>query len=95
MVLRPQLPVLGNGAGVWSFIYIDDAAHATQLAIEHETPGLYNVVGDEAAEVVVWLSELARALASCGCLARTIGDWRDRAIHDDHNKRLIKFESDA
>lgn len=64
MVLRRQLPLVGNGAGVWSFIHIDDAAHATQLAIEHGTPGLYNVVDDEPAEVAVWLPELARAIGA-------------------------------
>ena len=64
MVRRRKLPLVGNGAGVWPFIHIDDAAHATQLAIEHGTPGLYNVVDDEPAEVAIWLPELARAIGA-------------------------------
>jgi nucleoside-diphosphate-sugar epimerase len=63
MVLRRQL-LVGNGAGVRSFIHIDDAAHATQLAIEHGTPGLYNIVDDDPTEVAVWLPELARAIGA-------------------------------
>lgn len=64
MVRRRQLPLVGNGAGVWSFIHIDDAAYATELAVEDGTPGLYNIVYDDPAEVAVWLPELARAIGA-------------------------------
>jgi nucleoside-diphosphate-sugar epimerase len=64
MVCRRQLPLVGNGAGAWSFIHIDDAAHVTQLAIEHGAPGLYNIVDDDPAEVAAWLPELARAIGA-------------------------------
>lgn len=64
MVRRRQFPIVGGGAGVWSFTHIDDAANATRLAIEHGAPGVYNVVDDEPAEVSVWLPELARALGA-------------------------------
>jgi hypothetical protein len=33
--LEQKYSLVGNGAGVWSFIHTDDAAYATQLAIEH------------------------------------------------------------
>ena len=60
MVRNRKFPLVGDGAGVWSFIHVDDAARATQLALERVAPGPYNIVDDEPAEVAVWLPELAR-----------------------------------
>ena len=42
-----KFPVVGDGAGVWSFIHLDDAAAATVLALEHDGPAVYNIVDDE------------------------------------------------
>jgi nucleoside-diphosphate-sugar epimerase len=64
MVRKRRLPVVGRGAGVWSFLHIADAAEATRLAIEGGPAGLYNVVDDDPAEVVAWLPELARAVGA-------------------------------
>lgn len=64
LVRRRRLPLIGSGAGVWSFIHVDDAANATRLAIEHGAPGIYNIVDDDPAEVSVWLPELARVLGA-------------------------------
>lgn len=62
MVRKRAFPIIGNGAGVWSFVHIDDAAQATVHAIERGAPGAYNVADDEPAPVSEWLPELARAL---------------------------------
>ncbi|MGH9140660.1 MAG: NAD-dependent epimerase/dehydratase family protein [Vicinamibacterales bacterium] len=62
LVRQRKFPLIGSGAGVWSFIHVDDAARATQLAIERGAPGIYNIVDDEPAEVSAWLPELARVL---------------------------------
>ena len=64
MLLQRKFPLVGDGAGVWSFIHVDDAAGATRLAIENDAPGIYNIVDDEPAEVSVWLPELARAVGA-------------------------------
>lgn len=64
MVRKRRFPIVGAGAGVWSFIHIDDAAEATRLAIEGGAPGIYNIVDDEPAEVSTWLPELARSLGA-------------------------------
>jgi 2-alkyl-3-oxoalkanoate reductase len=64
MVRQRKFPVIGNGAGVWSFIHIDDAANATRLAIERGASGIYNIVDDEPAEVSTWLPDLARAIGA-------------------------------
>jgi nucleoside-diphosphate-sugar epimerase len=62
MVRKRGLPIVGNGAGVWSFIHVDDAASATVAALQRGAPGVYNVADDEPAPIAVWLPELARVL---------------------------------
>ncbi len=64
MVRQRRFPIFGSGAGVWSFLHVDDAAHATQLAIEQAPPGIFNIVDDDPAEVSTWLPELARAIGA-------------------------------
>ena len=59
LVRRRQLPIIGTGAGVWSWIHIDDAAEATAKALEHGGRGIYNIVDDEPAPVSEWLPYLA------------------------------------
>jgi nucleoside-diphosphate-sugar epimerase len=64
MVRKRKFPVVGDGAGVWSFIHIADAAEATVAAIEHGRRGIYNVVDDDPAPVAEWLPALARELGA-------------------------------
>jgi len=59
---KRKVPVIGSGAGIWSFLHVADAATATAAAIEHGSPGLYNVVDDEPATVAEWLPFLAQAV---------------------------------
>jgi nucleoside-diphosphate-sugar epimerase len=61
---KRQFPIVGNGAGVWSFAHVADVASATLAAIEHGAPGIYNVCDDEPAAVAIWLPELARAVGA-------------------------------
>jgi len=61
LVRKRNLPIVGDGGGVWSFIHMDDAATATIAAIA-TAPGVYNVVDDEPAPVAEWLPDLARAI---------------------------------
>jgi nucleoside-diphosphate-sugar epimerase len=63
-VRKRRLPIIGDGAGVWSFIHYDDAATATMLAMDHGAPGVYNIADDEPAPVAVWLPEFAAALGA-------------------------------
>ncbi|HEV8275203.1 MAG TPA: NAD(P)-dependent oxidoreductase [Streptosporangiaceae bacterium] len=60
MVRKRQVPVIGGGAGVWSFIEITDAAAATLAAVDRGEPGIYNVVDDDPAPVAEWLPYLAK-----------------------------------
>lgn len=63
-VRRRRLPLVGDGAGVWSFIHLDDAARATVAALEVDGPAVYNIVDDEPAAVAQWLPALAQALGA-------------------------------
>ena len=59
-----KFPIVGGGHGVWSLIHIDDAAAATEAAVERGRRGLYHVVDDEPAEVRELLPVLARAVGA-------------------------------
>ncbi len=63
-VRKRQYPIIGDGGGMASWIHLDDAAAATVLALEHDGPGIFNVVDDEPAPVREWLPLLADALGA-------------------------------
>jgi nucleoside-diphosphate-sugar epimerase len=63
-VRKRRFPIVGDGAGVWSFVHMDDAAGAAIAAIEHGSPGVYNIVDDEPAPVSEWLPALAEAVGA-------------------------------
>jgi nucleoside-diphosphate-sugar epimerase len=60
---RQQIPIIGQGEGVWSWVHIDDAALATVAALT-APPGLYNVVDDDPSQVSRWLPAFARAVGA-------------------------------
>jgi nucleoside-diphosphate-sugar epimerase len=64
MIRKRKFPVVGDGAGVWSFIHVADAAEATVAAVEHGSRGVYNVVDDDPAPVADWLPTLAQTLGA-------------------------------
>jgi nucleoside-diphosphate-sugar epimerase len=61
-IRKRQIPLVGRGSGVWSFVHIEDAAEATVNAIEGRGRGIYNVVDDEPAAVADWLPFAAEAV---------------------------------
>jgi 2-alkyl-3-oxoalkanoate reductase len=63
-VRKRQLPIVGDGAGVTSFLHVEDAATATVAALERGAPGVYNVVDDEPAPSSLWVPELAKAVGA-------------------------------
>jgi 2-alkyl-3-oxoalkanoate reductase len=64
LVRKRGFPIGGDGAGVLSFVHVDDAARATVLALERGEPGIYNVVDDEPVAVREWLPAYAKALGA-------------------------------
>lgn len=61
LVKRRAFPIIGGGHGIWSFLHIDDAASATQVALTRGGAGIYNIVDDDPSEVCEWLPALAKA----------------------------------
>ena len=62
-VRRGEMPIIGEGPGVWSWIHIEDAAVATVLALTAPS-GIYNIVDDDPSPVSRWLPEFARWLGA-------------------------------
>ncbi len=58
-VREQQFPIVGNGAGVWSWLHIEDAAVATVAAAEHGHPGVYLIANDQPLAVSEWLPAFA------------------------------------
>jgi nucleoside-diphosphate-sugar epimerase len=63
-VRKRKFPIVGDGAGVWSFIHVDDAAAAAVAAVDRGAPGVYNIADDEPAAVSEWLPALAAELGA-------------------------------
>jgi len=59
-VREQQFPIVGNGAGVWSWLHIEDAAVATAVAAEQGHPGIYLIANDQPLAVREWLPAFAR-----------------------------------
>ena len=61
-VRQQRFPIVGNGAGVWSWLHIEDAASATVAAAAQGDPGIYLVANDRPLAVREWLPAFARWL---------------------------------
>jgi 2-alkyl-3-oxoalkanoate reductase len=75
-IRKRKFPIVGSGAGMWSFIHIDDVAGATLAAIERGRRGLYNIVDDEPAATTEWLPYLAKVLGAKP--PRHVPEWLGR-----------------
>jgi nucleoside-diphosphate-sugar epimerase len=74
-IRRGRMPIVGEGAGTYSFIHVADAAEATLKALKAQT-GIYNIVDDTPAKLSEWLPVAATLLnapapaSMDACLAR-------------------------
>ena len=99
MIRKRLFPLIGDGAGVWSFIHIEDAAEATVAAVERGRRGIYNVVDDEPARSADGCRRWRRRSApsrpdACpagwgGCSAARRHD------HDDRGARSLERKGQA
>jgi nucleoside-diphosphate-sugar epimerase len=64
LIRRRKFPIVGDGAGVWSFVHVADAAAATVVALDQGGPGVYNIVDNDPAPVSQWLPHLAEVLGA-------------------------------
>ena len=76
-------PIVGAGAGTYSFINLRDAAAATVRVLAHDATGIYNIVDDSPVRLSEWLPFVANLLGALApghedvASARTrIGDLR-------------------
>ncbi|MEP6990986.1 MAG: NAD(P)-dependent oxidoreductase [bacterium] len=93
MVRRRQIPIVGCGRGVMSFIHADDAAEATAMAVERGDGGVYNIVDDEPAPQFEWLPAMAAAVGAPS--PRTIPVWLARLLAGDVVVRMMNEASGA
>jgi nucleoside-diphosphate-sugar epimerase len=56
------MPIVGAGAGTYSFISLRDAAAATIQVLAREASGIYNIVDDSPARLSEWLPFAAKLL---------------------------------
>ena len=63
-IRRRRMPLVGDGASVWSFCHVEDAAQAAVDAVEHGGRGIYNVVDDEPAPMRDWLPHFAQVIGA-------------------------------
>ncbi|CAN5529933.1 NAD(P)-dependent oxidoreductase [soil metagenome] len=93
MVRRRQLPIVGRGRGVMSFIHADDAAEATAIAVERGDSGVYNIVDDDPAPQREWLPAMAAALGAPP--PRKVPVWLARLLAGEAVVRIMDETSGA
>ena len=81
LIRKRLLPIVGGGTGYVSWVHVDDAAHATVLAMEQKARGVFNIVDDEPAPVAVWLPYLAECLGAKP--PRRVPAWLARLLAGD------------
>jgi nucleoside-diphosphate-sugar epimerase len=87
MLRKRRLPVIGNGAGIWSLVHIQDAAAATAATVERGRPGIYNIVDDEPAAVRELLPEVAKTIGAKP--PRRIPRWLGHLIAGEGNAIMM------
>jgi nucleoside-diphosphate-sugar epimerase len=87
MIRKRRLPIIGDGAGIWSLVHIADAATATVAALDHGARGTYNVVDDEPVRVSVILPELAKAVGAKP--PRRFPRWIGRLLAGEGNTLMM------
>jgi 2-alkyl-3-oxoalkanoate reductase len=64
LVRKRQFPIVGSGAGIWSWIHLDDAAATAVAALDRGARGVYSITDDEPAPVSEWLPYLAQSVGA-------------------------------
>jgi nucleoside-diphosphate-sugar epimerase len=93
MVRRRGFPIIGSGAGLYSFVHIRDAAEATVAALSIDGPAVLNVVDDDPAPVRDWLPEYARLLGAKP--PRTAPAWLARMLAGGHAVAVMEGQRGA
>jgi 2-alkyl-3-oxoalkanoate reductase len=75
---KRRMPIVGKGAGTFSFVQVEDAASATVAAVERGEPGVYNVVDDEPAAMSEWVPVFAGVVGAKK--PRRVSVWLARLV---------------
>ena len=96
-VRKGTMPVVGAGAGTYSFINLSDAAAATVKILAHEAAGIYNIVDDAPVRLSEWLPFAAKLLDAPApghldeALARQkLGDMRVYYMNEQRGASNVK-----
>lgn len=91
------MPVVGAGAGTYSFINLSDAAAATVKVLAHDTSGIFNIVDDSPVRLSEWLPVAAKLLGAPApghmdeALARQkLGDMRIYCLNEQRGASNAK-----
>jgi nucleoside-diphosphate-sugar epimerase len=87
MIRKRRVPVIGNGAGIWSLVHILDAAAATAAALDRGERGVYNIVDDDPARVSEILPELAKVVGAKP--PRHLPRWVGRLLAGEANTIMM------
>jgi nucleoside-diphosphate-sugar epimerase len=87
LIRKRQFPIVGDGAGVWSFVHVTDAASATVAAAENGAPGIYNVVDDDPAPASEWIPYLAQVIGAKP--PRRVPVWLGRILAGEVPVRMM------
>jgi nucleoside-diphosphate-sugar epimerase len=63
-IRKRRFAVVGDGAGLFPFIHIDDVVEATVAAVERGGPGIYNVTDDDPAPMREWVPLFADVIGA-------------------------------
>ena len=63
-IRKGTMPIVGAGAGTYSFINLRDAAAATARVLAHDATGIYNIVDDSPVRLSEWLPFAAKLLGA-------------------------------
>jgi len=63
-IRRGTMPIVGTGAGTYSFINLRDAAAATIKVVAHDASGIFNIVDDSPVRLSDWLPIAAELLGA-------------------------------
>ena len=61
-IRKGEMPIVGAGAGTYSFINLRDAAAATVRVLAHQATGIFNIVDDSPVRMSEWLPIAAKLL---------------------------------
>ncbi|HEV7492412.1 NAD(P)-dependent oxidoreductase [Baekduia sp.] len=81
LIRKRRYPIIGSGEGRMSFVHLDDAVTATVRALDHGTPGVYNITDDTPATSREWVPEAARLLGAKA--PRKVPAWLARRLAGD------------